>query len=117
MWCVRLAKTRSIASELVKKGKIRINGEQVKPSRNIKLNEVIQFNRNSAEFSYKIIGFPERRVGAKLVAGLIEDVTPIEEIEKHKTYLAAQSVYRQSGEGKPNKKDRRSLDQFLDNWE
>ncbi len=118
LWCVRLAKTRSIATELVKKGKIRVNGEQVKPSRVIKLKDVIQFNRNAAEFSFKVIGLPERsRVGAKLVVGLIEDVTPIEELEKHKVYLAAQSNYRHFGDGKPTKKDRRSLDDFLENWE
>jgi ribosome-associated heat shock protein Hsp15 len=117
LWCVRLAKTRSIATEQVKKGKIRINGEVIKPSRDIKIREIIQVYRNSAEFSFRVIGLPERRVGAKLVVDLIEDITPIEEIEKHKQYLAAQSVYRNTGDGKPNKKDRRSLDEFLDNWE
>lgn len=117
IWCVRLAKTRSLATELVKKGKIKINQEQVKPSRVVKLGEVIQITRNAAQFSYKVIGISEKRVGAKLVADLIIDITPIEELEKHKMYLAAQSTYRQFGEGKPHKKDRRSLDDFLENWE
>jgi ribosome-associated heat shock protein Hsp15 len=105
-----------LATELVKKGKIKINDEQVKPSRNVKQGEVIQITRNAAQFSFKIIGLPERRVGAKLVQDLIKDVTPIEELEKHKVYLAAQSTYRQFGDGKPHKKDRRSLDDFLENW-
>ena len=117
LWCVRLAKTRSIATEWIKKGKVRIDGEQIKPSRNIKLNEVIQITRNAAQFSFKVVGFVERRVGAALAKDLIQDITPIEELEKHKTYLASQSVYRKFGEGKPNKKDRRDLDDFLENWE
>ena len=117
LWCVRLAKTRSIATEWVKKGKVRINDEQIKPSRNIKLNEVIQITKNSAQFSFKVVGFVERRVGASIAKDLIKDITPIEELEKHKTYLAAQSTYRKFGEGKPNKKDRRELDDFLENWE
>lgn len=117
IWCVRLAKTRSIATDLVKKGKVRIQEEQVKPSRIIKVNEVIQIARNSAVFSYKVLALTDKRVGAKLVPDLLVDITPIEEREKHKIYLAAQSSYRQFGEGKPHKKDRRSLDDFLENWE
>ena len=116
LWCVRLAKTRSLATEWVKKGKVRINNEQVKPSRIVKHNEVIQISKNTAQFSYKVIGFPERRVGAPLVVDLIKDITPIEEIERFKEYTAAQSTYRQFGEGKPHKKDRRDLDDFLENW-
>jgi len=117
LWCVRLAKTRSISTEWIKKGRVRIDGEQIKPSRNIKLNEVIQITRNAAQFSFKVVGFVERRVGAAIVKDLIHDITPIEELEKHKAYLAAQSVYRKFSEGKPNKKDRRDLDDFLENWE
>ncbi len=116
MWCVRLAKTRSLATEWVKKGKVRINDEQVKPSRIVKHNEVIQISKNTAQFSYKVIGFADRRVGAPLVQDLIVDMTPVEEIEKFKAYTAAQSTYRQFGEGKPHKKDRRDLDDFLENW-
>jgi ribosome-associated heat shock protein Hsp15 len=59
----------------------------------------------------------EKRVGAKLVADYLIDTTPIEEIEKYKTYQLAQAVYRQNGSGKPTKLDRRSLDDFLDHWE
>ncbi len=116
LWCVRLAKTRSLATEWVKKGKVRINDEQVKPSRIVKHNEVIQISKNTAQFSYKVIGFADRRVGAPLVQDLIVDMTPVEEIEKFKAYTAAQSTYRQFGEGKPHKKDRRDLDDFLENW-
>jgi ribosome-associated heat shock protein Hsp15 len=116
LWCIRLAKTRSIATELINKGKVRINNEQVKPSREVKLNDIISFQRNNAVFTYKVLGITDKRVGAPLVVNFIIDQTPPEEIEKLKLYQSAQRNYRQT-DGKPTKKDRRELDHFLENWE
>jgi ribosome-associated heat shock protein Hsp15 len=113
-WAVRLTKTRSQASELISKGKIKINEVDVKPSRDVKLGDIIQVHKNSAVFSYKVLELLEKRVGPKLVSIYIEDITPIEEVEKYKTYQEAQRVYREMGTGRPSKKDRRSLDDFLD---
>ena len=114
VWSVRLTKTRSIATELISKGKIRINGLDVKPSKDVKVSDVIHVLKNSAVFSYKIKALIDKRVGPKLVIDYLEDITPLEEIEKFKLYVDSQSVYRQNGTGKPTKKDRRSLDDFLD---
>jgi ribosome-associated heat shock protein Hsp15 len=116
LWCIRLAKTRSLATELINKGKVRINNEQVKPSREVKLNDIISFQRNNAVFTYKVLGITDKRVGAPLVVNFIIDQTPPEEIEKLKLYQSAQRNYRQT-DGKPTKKDRRELDHFLENWE
>ena len=113
-WAVRLTKTRSQASELISKGKIKINESDVKPSRDVKLGDIIQVHKNSAVFSYKVLELLEKRVGPKLVSIYIEDITPVEEVEKYKTYQEAQRVYREMGTGRPSKKDRRSLDDFLD---
>lgn len=113
-WAVRLTKTRSQASELISKGKIKINEVDVKPSRDVKLGDIIQVHKNSAVFSYKVLELLEKRVGPKLVSIYIEDITPIEEVEKYKTYQEAQRVYRDLGTGRPSKKDRRMLDDFLD---
>lgn len=113
-WAVRLTKTRSKASELISKGKIKVNEVDVKPSRDVKLGDIIQVHKNSAVFSYKVLELLEKRVGPKLVSIYIEDITPIEEVEKYKTYQEAQRVYRDMGTGRPSKKDRRSLDDFLD---
>ena len=113
-WAVRLTKTRSQASELISKGKIKVNEVDVKPSRDVKLGDIIQVHKNSAVFSYKVLELLEKRVGPKLVSIYIEDITPIEEVEKYKTYQEAQRVYREMGTGRPSKKDRRSLDDFLD---
>jgi ribosome-associated heat shock protein Hsp15 len=114
VWSVRLTKTRIIATELISKGKIRINGLDVKPSKDVKVSDVIHVLKNSAVFTYKIKALIDKRVGPKLVIDYLEDITPLEEIEKFKLYVDSQSVYRQNGTGKPTKKDRRSLDDFLD---
>lgn len=112
LWAVRLAKTRSLAANLVKTNKILVNYEPVKPSREIIIGDVISVKRNTALFSYKVLDLLERRVGAKLVADYIQDITPEEEIEKFKTYQIAQKEYRQFGLGRPTKKQRRDLGKF-----
>jgi ribosome-associated heat shock protein Hsp15 len=116
IWAVRLAKTRSVATELISKGKIKINGLSTKPSKDIKEGDVISISKNSAVFSFKVIQILDKRVGAKLVSEYIIDCTPAEEIEKFRTYQLAQQSYRENGSGKPSKKDRRDLDDFLSDW-
>ncbi len=116
MWCVRLAKTRSVATELIKKGKVKINQDTIKPSREVKVGDVISLTKHNAEFSFKILSLLEKRVGARLVEEFILDITPAGEIEKFKIYQESQKVYRNFGTGKPTKKDRRDLEEFLD-WE
>lgn len=117
VWSVRLAKTRSQAADAVSKNKVKINNEAVKPSKEVKLGDEIQIIRHTAVFSYRVIQLLEKRVGAKLVADYIIDITDPLEIEKLKTYQLSQSVYRDNGTGKPSKKDRRNIDDFLENWD
>ena len=117
IWSVRLAKTRSIASELLQKGKVLVNDQHIKPSREPKIGDKISVHKNSAVFTYKVIGLSDRRVGAKLVTDLLIDLTPIEEIEKYKQYQVTQSAYREYGTGKPSKKDRRDIEDFFEDWE
>lgn len=116
VWAVRIAKTRSQASELISKGKIKVNEMQVKPSREAKVGDVIQVHKNTAVFSFKVIGLLDKRVGPKLVADFLTDITPETEIEKYKTYQVAQSAYREYGTGKPSKHDRRDIEEYL-NWD
>lgn len=116
VWCVRLSKTRSQASEVISKGKIQLNGLAVKPSREVKMNDVISIQRHNAALSFRVIQLLDRRTSPPLVKEYIIDETPEEEYTKLKQYQLAQKMYRET-DGKPTKKDRRDLDRFLDNWE
>jgi len=113
LWAVRLFKTRSMAANQVKLGKVLIEGKEVKSARQMRVGEQFSIKKNTAVFTYEVVALLEKRVGAKLVADYLKDITPPEEIEKYKAYQAAQSQYRQSGFGKPTKKDRRSINKFL----
>jgi ribosome-associated heat shock protein Hsp15 len=116
VWCVRLAKTRSQASELISKGKIRLNGQEVKSSKEIKLNDIIGVQKHSATFEYKVLHLLDKRLGAALIPTYLEDLTTEEEILKFKQYQLAQKAYRET-DGKPTKKDRRELDKFMEDWD
>lgn len=117
VWCVRLTKTRSQATEQVKKGKIRLNGEDIKPSREVKVGAKLSFSRNGALFEYKILALLDKRVGAKLVPEYLSEETTPEELEKYKLYQESQKIYRDYGTGKPTKKDRRDLSDFWEGWD
>ena len=112
VWAVRLFKTRTLASVECKKNHVLINGEASKPSKNLKVNDTVSIKKGGVTFSYKVLAELEKRVGAKLVADYIKDVTTLEEIEKYKTIQMAQKVYRQNGQGRPTKKDRRDINEF-----
>lgn len=116
VWCVRLAKTRSLATKLVAGNKVKLNGLECKPAKEVSIGDLISFQKNNATFSFRIVALIEKRLSAKLIGNYIVDETPAEEIEKYKTYQAAQRNYRGKDHGKPSKKDRRELDDFLEGW-
>jgi ribosome-associated heat shock protein Hsp15 len=116
LWFVRLSKTRSQATELVSKSKVRLNGTIVKPAREVKLGDKLSVNRHNATFEYKILDFPKSRLGPKLVTDFLLDITSQEELKKFELYKESQKVYRSFGDGKPTKKDRRDLDDFWDDF-
>lgn len=117
VWSVRLAKTRSLSADLVSKGKVKLNGQSVKPSKEVRLGDEIQIIRHTSVFTFRIIQLLKSRVGAKLVKDYIIDITIPEELEKFELFRLNQSSYRNLGTGKPSKKDRRDIDEFLDNWD
>lgn len=114
VWFVRLAKTRTLATEMVQKNKIKLNNAPVKPSKDVKIGDTVSIIKNNATFSYKIKDLLDRRVGAKLVADYLIDITDPLELEKFKTYQEAQSVYREYGTGRPSRKDRDNFDSFFE---
>lgn len=113
VWAVRLAKTRSDAAEALKGGKIIINGVNAKPSREVSIGDTIGVKRMPAIFSYRVIDLVERRVGAKLVADYIMDVTPQTELDKLEMAKMASMGVRDRGAGRPTKRERREIEDFL----
>jgi ribosome-associated heat shock protein Hsp15 len=115
LWAVRLFKTRSMAANAVKTGKVLVNDEAVKSAYNLKVGQQFSIKKNTAVFSYEVIDLLDKRVGAKLVENYLRDITPVEEVEKYTAYQAAQKEYRDMGFGKPSKKDRRNMKKFMGN--
>ena len=113
-WCVRLTKTRAIASDFISKNKVKLNGQGVKPSREVSSGDIISFQKHNATFEYEVLLLLKNRVGAKLVFNHLRDITKSEEIEKYRIYQVSQSEYRQKGSGKPSTKNRRDLNEFMD---
>jgi ribosome-associated heat shock protein Hsp15 len=116
LWSVRLYKTRSIASEECRKGKIIINDVQVKPSRIILKNEIISVKKPPVIFTYRVIEPVENRVSAKLVGQFIEDLTTEEEKAKLDIRQSVGIVYRDKGSGRPTKKNRRVIDKLKEGF-
>ena len=114
MWAVRIFKTRTIAAEACKKGRVTINGSQVKAARMIKPNDVIQVKKPPIIYSFKVLQAIEKRVGAKLVPEVMENVTTPDQYELLEMSKVSGFVDRARGTGRPTKKDRRSLEAFTD---
>ena len=112
MWAVRIFKTRTIAAEACKKGRISINGAFVKASRMIKPGDVIQVRKPPVTYSFKVIQPIEKRIGAKLVADMMENVTAPDQYELLEMSKISGFVNRAKGTGRPTKRDRRSLEEF-----
>ena len=113
MWAVRIFKTRTIAAEACKKGRVTINGSFVKAARMIKPGDVIQVRKPPIPFSSKVWQTIEKRVGAKLVAEVMENVTTPDQYEILELSKVSGFVDRARGAGRPTKKDRRSLEEFV----
>jgi ribosome-associated heat shock protein Hsp15 len=116
LWSVRIYKTRSIASDECRKGRIIINDIQVKPSRTVIKNEIITVKKPPVIYSYRVIEPIENRVSAKLVEQFVEDLTPEEEKTKLNTRLSTGIVYRDKGTGRPTKKERRQIDRIKNDF-
>ena len=113
LWAARIFKTRSIAVDAIKNGRVTIQGVNVKPSRMIKEGEVISVRKPPVTYSFKILKTIEQRVGAKLLPEIYENVTPPDQYELLEMNRISGFVDRQRGTGRPTKKERRALDEFL----
>ncbi|WP_301400372.1 RNA-binding S4 domain-containing protein [Polaribacter huanghezhanensis] len=114
LWCIRVFKTRNMASEACKKGHVKIDDANCKPSKEVYGNELLGVRKNQINYKMKVLDIPDGRVGAKLVDLYRKDVTPKEEFEKTDLLKYSKDYYRKKGAGRPTKKDRRDIDGYYD---
>ena len=112
LWAARIFKTRSMAAAACKKGHVTLKGAQLKPSRTVKPGDVVEVRKPPVTYSFKIKQAIEKRVGAKLIPEILENVTPPERYELLEMNRLSGFIDRARGTGRPTKKDRRSLEEF-----
>lgn len=113
LWAARIFKTRSLAADECKNGRVSIKGVKQKPSRMVKEGDVIEVRKPPITYSFKVLKAIQNRVGAKLVPEVLENVTTPEQMELLEMQRIAGFVGRARGTGRPTKKDRRDLEEFI----
>jgi len=113
MWATRIFKTRTIALEACKKNRVTVNDIPAKPSRMIKIGDIIQVRKPPVTYSFKVLDITSNRIGAKLVSQYLENITPPEQYEILELQKISGFVDRARGTGRPTKKERRELDEFF----
>lgn len=114
LWCVRLFKTRSLATEALKREQVRLNDRIVKASAEVKAGDRIALREPPIWRSWEILALPASRVGAKLVPDLMAERTSFDDLEKREIARMARSQQRDPGLGRPTKRDRRDMERFTD---
>ena len=114
LWAIRVFKTRTDATDACKGGKVRLNGNDVKPSRTVACGDVINVRKGAVLYSYKVVATIEKRVGAKLVPEYAENITPQDELDKLRHPVETFFLKRDPGTGRPTKKDRRQMESLWD---
>ena len=117
LWSTRYFKTRSLASAACRKGHVRINGQAAKPSRDVYPQDAIVVRKDQINYELKVLDLPDSRVGARLVNLYREDSTPAEAFEHNQLLQKAKQHYRKKGTGRPTKKDRRDIEDYIDDVE
>jgi len=112
LWVTRYFKTRSIATDACKKGKVKINKANVKPSKEVYIGEKITVRKNQINYELEVLDIPASRVGAKLVDLYRRDTTPKEAFDNMELLKNSRDYYHKKGSGRPTKKDRRDIDDY-----
>ena len=112
LWAARLYKTRSLAAEACKNNRIQINGVPAKPSRNVKDGDEVSVRKPPVTYTFRVLQAIEKRVGAKLLPEILENITPPEQYELLEMSRISGFIDRARGTGRPTKKDRRALDEW-----
>jgi ribosome-associated heat shock protein Hsp15 len=112
LWCIRVFKSRSLATDACDGGKVKIEGSSIKPSRHVKPGEIITVQQGYVKRAFKVVELLEKRVSAPLIKNYAIDVTPKEELDKLKTERYVSYMGRFRGSGRPTKRDRRLIDKI-----
>ena len=113
LWTTRYFKTRTIAATACKKGQVQINNQVAKPSREIYATDKIVVRKNQINYELTVLDIPKNRLGAKLVDMYRKDTTPKEAFAHNELLQYSKDYYRKKGIGRPTKKDRREIDDYL----
>ncbi len=114
LWSVRIFKSRTIATDACKEGKVKVNGELAKASHLIQAGDQLEVKKEGFNMQYKVLNLIEKRVGAPIAQTCYQDLTPAEELNKYKDWFVgkAGAEFREKGAGRPTKKERRVIDEF-----
>jgi len=118
LWSVRIFKTRTMATDACKSGKVKVEGENVKPSYLVQREEIVQVRKEGFDLQFKVIDLIEKRVGAPIAQKCYENLTSEEELNKYNSWFVGKGKpeMREKGAGRPTKRDRRQIEEFKD-WE
>ncbi|GAB3938495.1 RNA-binding S4 domain-containing protein [Mucilaginibacter myungsuensis] len=114
LWAIRQFKTRTLASDACRAGRVKLNGNNIKPSHEVKVDEVYQVSKGPERKVVKVTGLLENRVDAKTAVLYYEDITPVEQTSAFQSMFHAPVLKRDRGTGRPTKRDRREIDDLLD---
>ena len=116
LWSIRAFKTRTLASDACKAGRVKLDGNNIKPSHEVKVGEVYQVSKGLERKVIKVTGLLESRVDAKTAVFFYEDITPLEQTTAYKSMFHAPVLTRDRGTGRPTKRDRREIDDLKDDF-
>ena len=116
LWAIRIFKTRTLAAEACKAGRVKLDNQNIKPSHEVKTGEIYQVSKDAERRVLKVTGLLESRADAKTVVNFYEDITPFEQTLAFKSVFQAPALKRDRGAGRPTKKDRREIDELKEGF-
>ncbi len=118
LWAVRIFKSRTLATSTCKSGKVKIEGEKVKPAQSIEVGQIIEVRKNGFQYIFQVEKIIQKRVGAPIAQTCYKNLTPEEELHKYKDWFIGKgsAEKRAKGAGRPTKKERRELEEFKKKW-
>jgi len=116
LWAIRIFKTRTLAADACKAGRVKLDAQNIKPSHEVKVGEIYQVSKGIERKVIKVTGLQENRADAKTVINFYEDITPLEQTQAFKSMFHAPVLKRDRGAGRPTKKDRREIDELKDDF-